>query len=365
MDVRVIKSRREFAALKEAWNQLYQRQDFKSPFLSWAWIDLWLKHFATQESWLIAVVEEKGDLIGAAPLYYIGRDLHFMGDPVLSDYMDFLIEEGQEASVIEALLEQIKTFSWRRLVLQRFYDGDARTSLICDVANDAGLSAVRRINCESPYIRFESDWDGYFNGLSKKLRKDLRLTMNKLRAMGDVEFDTASVDEGCVAIHALKRFHESRQEDKAGISLFEDQAIYAFLTDVAQQEWSDVSIISLDGGVISVVFGLHGDDCFFYWIPSFDDAYSPYSLGKHHLKYLVQRTCDNNMNKFDFMIGDEGYKMRWAMGTVPNYEVIVYRNGLAVFLDNIKLSLRSALKEIKNNSSFLSKLWVWVSKVRR
>lgn len=364
MDVRVIKSREEFAALRGAWDALYATQKLHNPFLSWAWLDLWLKHFSAQEQWLIVVAEQEGRLIGAAPLYYIGRDLHFIGDPMLSDYMDFLTDPAHEASAVNALFNQIKTLSWRRVVLKRFHDGDMRTSLVCDAAKATGLTACRRINCESPYVQFSQDWDGYYKSLSKKLRKDLRLTMNKLEAMGRIKFDTASIDGVDTAMQSLKRFHQGRQEQKVGTSLFEDETIYAFLTDVANQDWGDVSTISLDGRVISVVFGLHGDDRFFYWIPSFDEAYFQYSLGKHHLKYLVERSCNSGLKKFDFLIGDEDYKMRWATGTLPNYEVTVFRSGLSALLYTVKISLRQKLKAMKNNSRLLSKLWLWVSKVR-
>ena len=87
-------------------------------------------------------------------------------------------------------------------------------------------------------------------------------------------------------------------------------------------------------------------------------------MGKHHLKYLVERSCNAGLKKFDFLIGDEDYKMRWATGTLPNYEVTVFRSGLSALLYTVKISLRQKLKAMKNNSRFLSKLWLWVSKVR-
>ena len=70
MQVREITNRKEFQQIKGAWQSLFEAAGCDLVFLSWEWIDLWIKHFDEQEDWSILLAEEEDNVVGAAPLVH-------------------------------------------------------------------------------------------------------------------------------------------------------------------------------------------------------------------------------------------------------------------------------------------------------
>src|SRR5688572_9095432 len=71
---------------------LLSRYDERPVFFRPAWLRTWLAHFGANCEPLIRTAESDGGLIGVAPLMRIGNNLTFIGDPEITDFMDFLID---------------------------------------------------------------------------------------------------------------------------------------------------------------------------------------------------------------------------------------------------------------------------------
>ena len=166
----------------------------------------------------------------------------------------------------------------------------------------------------------------------------------------------------------MYEIHRERQAFKIGESIFETQSKREFYFDLAstfiEREWADISTLKVNNRRISFVFALRYNGVFYYWIPTFNPEYSKYSPGKVHIRYLIEKSFKESDREFDFLIGDEPYKLRWAKNTKRNYEIRIYRNSFVQKLDYLRIRLRVTLKGIKDKYGLLERLWVNISKVK-
>ena len=94
-----------FWALRPEWNDLVHRGCCDTVFLTWEWQSTWWKHLGEGDLLLLGFrAENDGRLIGIAPLFYTQTDdgksiLNLNGCRDVSDYLDLLIEVGQEDAV--------------------------------------------------------------------------------------------------------------------------------------------------------------------------------------------------------------------------------------------------------------------------
>ena len=67
---------------------------------------------------------------------------------------------------------------------------------------------------------------------------------------------------------------------------------------------------------------------------------------------------------FDFMGGNEPYKGQWADDSYDIYKYISFESALSYRMYGAWLCLRHKLKSIKDKSSAVSKIWIFVSKLK-
>src|SRR5829696_8432759 len=95
LEVEVLKSDREFAALEEEWEELLQQAPLATPFQSWAWLYSWWEYYGKDyELQLITARNSDGLLVGILPLMLHRRlscsRLLFLGTG-LTDQLDMLV----------------------------------------------------------------------------------------------------------------------------------------------------------------------------------------------------------------------------------------------------------------------------------
>ena len=102
-----------FGALRPEWNDLVQRSYNDNLFLTWEWQSTWWKHLGSGQLILLGFrAEGDGRLVGIAPLFRTQTDdgqsvLNMVGCRDVSDYLDLILEEGQEDLVYPALLDYL------------------------------------------------------------------------------------------------------------------------------------------------------------------------------------------------------------------------------------------------------------------
>jgi CelD/BcsL family acetyltransferase involved in cellulose biosynthesis len=119
MKIKLIDRFADLRSYAAQWNDLLARTGSPSVFLTWEWIEPWWEVFGAKFDLAVLFAEKDGRLVGIAPLMTgpllkgtgggLMRALMFVGQrgDTLAEYLDFIVEPGREADVVEAFAEYL------------------------------------------------------------------------------------------------------------------------------------------------------------------------------------------------------------------------------------------------------------------
>jgi hypothetical protein len=115
----------------------------------------------------------------------------------------------------------------------------------------------------------------------------------------------------------VRRMYELKAQRERG-SLFRDPLRIEAVVQMAASGPSEVFTIENDGDLVAAILTfIDGDVCRFYGT-YYDERWARYSPGTSLLYWVIQRAQARGLD-FDFMTGEQPYKMRFASEVVPLY----------------------------------------------
>jgi CelD/BcsL family acetyltransferase involved in cellulose biosynthesis len=284
-----VTSLQEFEALESAWNPLLENSANNTIALTWEWLSTWWKVFGGGERELnILVARDAGQIVGIAPLLrrtvqHYGwpfTRLEFLGtgedeaDEICSEYLDFIIQRGREAAVIDAILKHMceEDQGWDEVSLDAMLSASLNLSFVERLAPDTFKHQVVA-NHQAVHIPLPRTYAEYFGRLGSSLRRDIRHDRRTASANG-VDFkvveSAADFDESFrvfVELHAarwtpqglpgvfaspkFRRFHTDLAE-----KLVKRQAIKLFLLSLAGRPIAGLQVFAHDNTLVVYQSGL-------------------------------------------------------------------------------------------------------------
>ena len=326
----ILEDTKEFAALEEEWEDLYQDAPLATPFQSWAWLYSWWEFYGEgYELRLITVRDDEGLLIGLAPLMLergLGfRKLLFVGTGP-TDYLDVLAREGWETRVLEALARTLRQMgSWQVVDLHQLRP-DAAAWGICRHWDGPQLG-VWQSNC--PVIDAKP-WDELLMSLSKNLRSTVRRNVRRAdedgvrcELVGPADAERAA--RRLVALN-LEQWEERGISPEALTRRFEAH-LEAVARRMTARDSGAISEVRLDGEAIASHFFVFGRDFVGeYMVGSGKESLRRYQVSSLFIRDGLQLARQRDVGCLDLLRGEEPYKLRWTSKTVPNHRVILGRN---------------------------------------
>lgn len=371
----IIESRDHFREVQVAWQRLYDSAGTDNVFLSGQWIANWLEHFQDRVSLHIVIIWDQDMMVAALPGYltspvlrsYGTRSLRFIGDDCLADYMDILIEDNNTAAM-DYLVGYLSSTIAVNVSFARIKSDSGSHKLLMRSLATHGYHVHETLNCENPFVSITGPWDEYYSERPKKLRQEIRTTLNKLNRQGKVSCKKIAPANIGDAIKILGEFHKARQALKAGDSILERAEVCRFIHDGASElsgnPFIELSTLQLDDIDISIVCTLRSCKKSFYWIPSFDSNYRNYSLGKLHIKMLLEEAHQQGDREFDFLIGAEKYKLQWSSGAKQIKSVFASQWLAWIWFYRIRVQARAGVARCLKKYPILQKVRVQLSKYR-
>jgi CelD/BcsL family acetyltransferase involved in cellulose biosynthesis len=277
--------------------------------------------FAVQHAWwdtlghgqLLLVVASRDDAdIALAPLFECGGMIFNIAS---KDQLD-LIGDVSEPSVLDALLNTARAAVPNFLGF-RFYfvpDSSPTGARLQAAAERLSLSCHDEGGIAAPAISMRRDT---LHAQACTRKQSLRRHENFLRKHGELVVTHAA--DGAWILPQLSNFfdqHVGRRAVTDHPSLFEDAACRAFyrrMTELAATTgWLRFTRVDWDGQPIAFHYGSSYHGRYLYGIPSFDVALRERSPGEVLLRHLLLRAIGEAATSFDFGIGDEPYKYRFA-----------------------------------------------------
>ena len=281
-------------------------------FLTWHWQRAWWDTFS-RGSLLLIAVERMGEIVALAPLFADEGMIYFVGSGG-SDYLDF-IGDITEPEILDLILHTARE-SVPGFLGFRFYHvpDESRTGALL-------RAATARLNFEyfdqgelaAPALDFTAPT----NGSQATRKKSLQRHENFFRREGSLE--VLHLQDGKTIRPHLKEFfeqHIDRWKATASPSLFRDQAkqeFYENLTDVAAETgWLRFTRLDWNGRPIAFHFGSCYRGSYLWYKPSFAINLARRSPGEVLLRQLLLAAQGENARLFDFGLGDEPFKLRFA-----------------------------------------------------
>ncbi len=309
-------------AVRDAWRAVFDEAGQPSPFLSWEWQSGWWTSFgAGRRLRLLEARDGAGRSCGYLALaepggLRPGRRWLLLGNGLCgADGLDVLVS-GREAGEARAALlsAALDASGWDLLDLEDLPCGSPTVRVIVDLAASRGLSArvARRFACPGFALR------GTFREHLARLRR--RETYGRrvrwMSRQPGFRIEVAAPGEARAAMLDFLRLHRLRWGAAGGSYAIPSAAVEAFhlalAPALAERGWLRLYRLFLSGSAVAAVYGLELGRRFFFYQSGSDPAWSARSPGLVLLGRTVEDAYARGLTDYDFLRGEEAYKLDWA-----------------------------------------------------
>jgi CelD/BcsL family acetyltransferase involved in cellulose biosynthesis len=328
-----------FWALQPEWNDLLRRSRCDTLFLTWEWQSTWWKHLGEGNPLLLGFRSEAdGRLVGIAPLFLAHTDggqavYYLIGCRDVSDYLDLIIERGQEEAVYEALLDVLERSApdWDLVDLCNIPQESLTFARLRDLAEARGYQALVEIEDVCPIIDLPSTWDQYLMTLNKKQRHEVRRKLRKSEGEADTRFLIVSPDNDLRA--EMQVFIDLHQKSAPEKDQFMEPAMQAFFFDMArilqERGWLQLVFVEMDGEKAATLLNFDYGNSILVYNSGYDPArFSHLSPGIIVTARSIEHAVALGRDKFDFLRGDEVYKYRFGAQDTQIRRLLLARPGV-------------------------------------
>lgn len=334
-----LESPEAIAAIESDWRELEARVSTRMAFGSFDYLYPWYRHMpASQGTPLVGVVRRGAAVIGIAPL--ARRNATLGRVPVRR-----VDSAGHDGDVGEYLFPVDEAASFESLLESLFERGGFDVAVLTGVSpggwvHKAARGAASRSGRSMDVIRYRyatvdlrNGFGGYFEGLSAKLRGNLRRRQKRAEGMGGTSLDRIHrpVDRATLSRYLDRMFHIYERSWKAKDGEAIQEYHRRFYTDVAERfnarGMLDLSILQVAGRDASFILGLRERDTYYDVTISYDDSFASVSPGTLLIQEVARRVASEG-TKLLVSHGDREYKRYWASAWVPQKRVALFAPGL-------------------------------------
>jgi CelD/BcsL family acetyltransferase involved in cellulose biosynthesis len=297
----------------QEWNEILARSSTQSVFQTQHWQRAWWDSFGRGRLLLTAVERDKRP-IALAPLFSDGGMVFFVGSGG-SDYLDFL---GDVSDV--QILTQILTVARHEVedfVGFRFYhvpDGSPTGEQLVEACRRLDLVCFEEESLPAPALDRGSEQSDSLSVAAQK--RSLVRHERYFRSHGElvVEHLRTGVE---IQPHLDSFFeqHTRRWASTDNPSLFErpeERAFYRRLTESSDVEWLRFTRLTWNSEPIAYHFGFCYRGVYLWYKPTFAVEFARRSPGEVLLRALLLAAREEGARTFDFGLGDEPFKRRFA-----------------------------------------------------
>jgi CelD/BcsL family acetyltransferase involved in cellulose biosynthesis len=353
MDLTLYRDESGFVALKSEWNELLRRSRFDTIFLTWEWQETWWRFVGTARGPLyLLAVRHEGRLMAILPLYLTEEDgvrcLQVVGCIEVSDYLDLVVEAGQEEAVYAMFLDWLaspEAPDWDLIDLCNQPQASPAHTRLPELAAARGWDAHSAEEDVCPVVTLlqepsrsdetgtDAAWDAYLASLDKKERHEIRRKLRRIEReapdarvvviAGDASgMDLDAAVDGFIDLHRLS----SRAKD--AFMTGEMQAFFhAIARALAGRGWLKLFFLEAAGIPAASYFCFDYKDELLVYNSGYDPQASPQlSLGWVLMAMVIQHAISIGKARLDFLQGSEDYKYRFGGRDTSVYRTLIRKN---------------------------------------
>jgi CelD/BcsL family acetyltransferase involved in cellulose biosynthesis len=330
MKIKLIDRFADLRSYAAQWNDLLARTGSPSVFLTWEWIEPWWEVFGAKFDLAVLFAEKDGRLVGIAPLMTgpllkgtgggLMRALMFVGQrgDTLAEYLDFIVEPGREAEVVEAFTEYLGgplRRRWDALRLERVSGDSPNRGPLMASLRARGIDVRSRNDWPAPYLHLPESMDALLASKSPNFRQQYQRSVRRLSSLGKIRFLRAPKDIGLdAAMRILAGLNRERWQEEG--ESFRTERYHEFHTELARRlagrGWLWLSVLTIDEEPAAARYDfVYGGKVWCMqggWKPSYRNA----NLGTIMTGEVIDWAIRNGIREYDFLGGEDHYKRRWA-----------------------------------------------------
>ena len=307
-----------------------------------AWARIWLDHLGRQKTPFLIV---NGDPINAIlPLVKSNQapslfPLKWLGHGV-SDYL------GPLAADPERVRELVLGFSqsvphWGGGLFQSIDLSDRLNRAFFD---SLGSSTRSRPYEECPIIDTTGSWDEFLASKTSKFRTNHKRMLRKVNGLGELCVSRAEPAEALFA--EMLEVERNSWKWSDGSAFLRNPATRSFMKSILLESQLPVELWTcrVDGELGGFAICFTTGSCRQYYLPSFRQDF--WGLGVFLMAHLIELSCSqDDIKEFDFLRGDESYKIPWSTGSRWVHDVVAPGGGFLGRASATVISARWRLAE--------------------
>jgi len=309
----VLQSFRELAVIGGKWDELLDGSSADTIFLRAGWLYSWELTYGKNSELIIVLVSISDRLVAAGAFENVSGELIFAGKGP-SDYSDILVSSSLDTSELPGVIESILQIAAESVARFRHF-------------------RLNRIQTESETLKYllsgRSKTRAIIVDQTEAPRMDMRVVAHKLKKKSLIRHERKLARKGMLVdncynsssdissvLDQLFCQHIERWRNTPYPSLFLDDVSKEFYRQIVQNlggtGFLRFTTLHLDERLIAAHFGFVHAGRYTWYKPSFDVSLAKFSPGEVLLKRLLEAARVEPVNIFDFTIGNESFKLRFA-----------------------------------------------------
>jgi CelD/BcsL family acetyltransferase involved in cellulose biosynthesis len=313
--------------LSASWERICEADPKAEIFHTFEWNRAICKNLGGGVSLCAVVVYAGTEVVGIVPLALRGNNLQFLGSPA-SDYNDVLCYEDRTAEVLRSAFEALlhSPVRWTSCILDNVPEHSRLMRFMGTLPSEVRERLQLHFKSPCPTILLNGKPDGKANTRFRK--QSVQRHEKRLRKLGRLSFRHLETREEIRQhLDSFFRQHVQRLAFKGQKSHFlclANRQFYSALVDeLDPRRQLRFSVLSLNELPIAYHFGFQHKDKFIWYQPTFNVDYWDYSPGEVLLAELLRYAQQHSLREFDFTVGGERYKDRFANETRQLFTVCI------------------------------------------
>jgi CelD/BcsL family acetyltransferase involved in cellulose biosynthesis len=331
-----LESLEDFQEHREAWEGL--RHECGAPiFASYDLVHLWLDNFKSVVKPHVVLVEDKGELVGVAPLFtshsrVMGLPLNFIGmvgnmNTLFGYSLYSVFAKQDDPETVREMLSCVKIAKWNMLIMSKMEMNSSTSRFLDGLGMKGGSKPLSSMMSTDRSYVFPPEGN-ITSGFGKNTRGRLQVLRHKLEREGRMDFrKVESVEDAERAMNHYLSHHD--QHWKHGGSQLSTPLNRRLLVELGKTAVrtgkGEISELLIDGEVAGqMLCFLEGDVCIGFRV-GMADKFRDFSPGKMAIVLTMEENRKRGIKIMNFLHGNEDYKVHMTNMQNPLGSAMVYK----------------------------------------
>lgn len=311
--------------LLRSWESILEKDVESGVFATPSWLKVWWETLSGKELLIAVLLDEDGPVAVFPACKCVDEPglLSLLGGEDVTDQQVPVCVPGREVESLEFFCDW--AFSEGGFTTLRLHSVSASTrwpNLIAGLAATRGWTFHGEQVDVSPAIVLPDSFDDYLASLDGHDRHEIRRKRRRLNEAGEVVVRRAHHLGWEEDLAAFFSFHRKAPGPKADFFTPERERFFRRLAaDLFLIGTARLDMLDLDGVPVAATFSYDYRGALELYNSAFEPDLYKLAPGMVLIGYLIENAIEEGKHTFDFLRGDERYKMRFGPDPRPVYKV--------------------------------------------